>query len=113
MQGVVDKYKLMRYIKLQHEVVHAQYNESEGKWHVRVRRPNPDTGIPEETEDSAHVLLMAIGGLSRWKWPDIDGLHEFKGELHHSAGFDPHDKTWQEVAAGYADKRVGVIGVVR
>lgn len=103
----------MRYVKLQHEVVHAQYDDADGKWHVRVRRPNPNTGLSEEIEDSAQVLLTAFGGLSRWKWPDIDGLHDFKGELHHSAGFDPQDKTWQEVVAGWAGKRVGVIGVVR
>ncbi|EIW53862.1 FAD/NAD-P-binding domain-containing protein [Trametes versicolor FP-101664 SS1] len=111
LQGVVDKYKLMRYIKLQHEVIHAQYDESAGKWHVRVRRPNPETGVPEEIEDSADVLLTALGSLSRWKWPDIDGLQDFKGELHHSAGFDPNDKTWQEVAKAWEGKNVGVIGL--
>lgn len=108
----MDKYKLMRYIKLQHEVIHAQYDEDAGKWHVRVRRPNPETGVPEEIDDTANVLLTALGSLSRWKWPDIDGLQDFKGELHHSAGFDPNDKTWQEVAKAWEGKNVGVIGVV-
>ncbi|KAI0628458.1 FAD/NAD-P-binding domain-containing protein [Trametes polyzona] len=112
LQGVVDKYKLMRYINLQHEVVHAQYDAPAGKWRVRVRRPNHSgTGEPEEFEDSADVVMTAFGSLSRWKWPDIEGLHDFKGELHHSAGFDPSDKTWQEVAEAWADKKVGVIGV--
>ena len=102
----------MRYIHLQHEVTHAQYDESTGKWHVRIRHPNPETGVLEEFEDTADVLVTAIGSLSRWKWPDIEGLQSFKGELHHSAGFDPDDKTWQEVAERWKDKRVGVIGVV-
>ncbi|KAI0635260.1 hypothetical protein C8Q77DRAFT_1054047 [Trametes polyzona] len=111
LQEVVDKYKLMRYIRLQHEVVHAEYDEPTGKWHVRVRRPNPETGALEEIEDTGNVLLAAFGLLSRWKWPDISGLHDFKGELLHSAGFEPGPKTWQEVAEAWKDKRVGVIGL--
>ncbi|KAH9888569.1 FAD/NAD-P-binding domain-containing protein [Cubamyces lactineus] len=111
LEGIVDKYKLMRYIRLRHEVIYARYDEPTGKWHVRIRRPHPDTDVLEEIEDTADVLVTAIGSLSRWKWPDIDGLQGFKGELHHSAGFDPSDKTWQEVAEKWKDKRVGVIGV--
>lgn len=103
----------MRYIRLQHEVVHAQYDTPTGKWLVRVRRPNAETGVMEEFEDSGDVLVTAVGALSRWKWPEIEGLREFKGELQHSAGFEPGPKTWEEVAAGWADKTVGVIGVVR
>lgn len=102
----------MRYIHLQHEVVHAQYDAAAGKWHVRVRRPNAKTGAMEEIEDSGDVLVTAIGVLSRWKWPDIEGLKNFKGELHHSAGFEPAPKTWEELAETWADKKVGVIGVV-
>ncbi|KAI0328942.1 FAD/NAD-P-binding domain-containing protein [Cubamyces sp. BRFM 1775] len=111
LEEVMEKYKLMRYIKLQHEVVHAQYDVHTGQWHVRIRRPNPETGALEEIEDSAQVLVGAFGVLSRWKWPDIQGLHDFKGELLHSAGFKPYPKTWQEIAELWADKKVGVIGV--
>ena len=39
---------------------------------------------------------------SNWKWPDIPGLHNFKGELVHSADW-PEDLK-------YAGKRVAVIG---
>ena len=103
----------MRYIKLSHEVVHARYDEPTGKWHVHVRRAKPDApGGTEEVEDTADVLLTAIGALSRWKMPDIPGLADYAGELHHSAGFDPYPKTWQEIAEPWANKRVGVIGVV-
>lgn len=100
-------------MRLQHEVVHAQYDSAAGKWCVRVRRPNTATGAMEELEDSADVLVTAIGVLSRWKWPDINGLKNFKGELFHSAGFEPGPKTWEEVAHKWTDKTVGVIGVVR
>ena len=40
---------------------------------------------------------------SNWKWPNIEGLHDFKGKLVHSARWD------QEY--DFADKRVAVIGI--
>lgn len=40
---------------------------------------------------------------SNWKWPDIQGLHEFKGVLTHSARYD--------TSLDLTDKRVAVIGV--
>ncbi|KAJ8475161.1 hypothetical protein ONZ51_g6747 [Trametes cubensis] len=111
LEGVVQKYKLMRYIKLSHEITGARYNELTGKWHIRVRRTDGATGKAEEFEDIADVFVNATGPLSRWNWPDIEGLKDFKGELHHSAGFDPGEKTWQEVADGWKDKKVAVIGI--
>ena len=94
----------------------AQYDEPTGKWHVRIRRPR-DGGAPEESEefeDVADVLVTAFGCITRWKMPEIEGIDNFKGELHHTAGFDPEEKTWTEAAENgkWKDKRVGVIGVV-
>jgi cation diffusion facilitator CzcD-associated flavoprotein CzcO len=40
---------------------------------------------------------------SNWKWPDIQGLHSFKGILQHSARYDP--------ATELTGKRVAVIGI--
>ncbi|KAH9925847.1 FAD/NAD-P-binding domain-containing protein [Epithele typhae] len=112
LESVSAKHKLERYIRLNHEVVHARYDEPTAKWHVRVCRVKPDApGETEEIEDSADVLFTAFGTLSRWQMPDIPGLKDFEGELHHSAGFDPGEKTWQEVAEQWRDKRVGVVGV--
>ena len=127
----------MRYIKLQHRVVHARYDEPTGKWHLRIRRPRnpgtrPKTSLPppnvrgqpapegeaeelyEEFEDTADLLFTGVGSLSRWKWPEIDGLKDFKGKLFHTADFELGDesKPWQEAVHEWKDKRVGVIGVV-
>ncbi|KAL7277474.1 hypothetical protein ACG7TL_008395 [Trametes sanguinea] len=110
-EDVAAKYKLTSHIRLDHEVVRARYDEPSGQWHVRIRRVNAETGVTEEFEDTADVLVNAIGSLSRWTWPNMKGLKDFKGELHHSAGFDPGDKTWQEVAEAWKDKKVGVIGI--
>lgn len=121
----------MRHIKLQHRVVHARYDEPSGKWHLRIRRPRdpstrpppnasahtgPDSGaeeLYEEFEDTADLLFTGVGSLSRWKWPEIDGLKDFKGKLFHTADFGLGDgKPWQEAVHDWADKCVGVIGVV-
>lgn len=40
---------------------------------------------------------------SNWKWPNIEGIHDFKGKLVHSARWD------QEY--DFADKRVALIGI--
>ncbi|KZT07847.1 FAD/NAD-binding domain-containing protein [Laetiporus sulphureus 93-53] len=124
LESVVEKYKLMRYIKLQHRVVHARYDEPTGKWHLRIRRPvpssssnpnnegNADVGY-EEFADTADILFTGLGSLSRWKWPEIDGLRTFKGQLFHTADFDVGKRTWQEAVEEWQwkDKTVGVIGV--
>ena len=101
----------MRYIKLKHEMVGAQYDEAAGKWHVRVRRTAED-GQTEEFDDVADVLFTAIGALARWKLPDIPGISDYKGELHHTAGYKPGGKTWEDDVKAWKDKRVAVIGSV-
>lgn len=39
---------------------------------------------------------------SRWKWPDIPGIHDFKGQKVHSADWDH--------SYDYSHKRIGIIG---
>ncbi|KAI8242842.1 FAD-binding monooxygenase [Colletotrichum sp. SAR 10_96] len=39
---------------------------------------------------------------SNWKWPDVPGLHSFKGDLFHSAAWDPEFQV--------AEKTVAVLG---
>lgn len=40
--------------------------------------------------------------ISNWKWPDIPGLHSFKGELVHSAAWPDN--------ADFHGKKVAVLG---
>ena len=44
------------------------------------------TGIVKQ--DVCDILLSASGILNDWKWPEIKGLHDFKGKLLHSAKWD-------------------------
>ena len=55
-----------------------------------------------------------MGGLSRWSWPDIEGLDTFKGKLVHSAEWElgEGEVGWKDTVKDWNDKVVGVIGVV-
>ena len=121
----------MRYIRLSHEVVGARWDAGKGKWHLKVRRPTLDSSASsaatsefEEFEDTADFVLAGTGALSRWQWPDIEGLDAFrKGKdklVVHSAeweweGMSKDDGAvggWEETVKGWGGKKVGVIGVV-
>ncbi|KAI0093155.1 FAD/NAD-binding domain-containing protein [Irpex rosettiformis] len=131
LENVVTTYKLEPYIKLEHEMVGARWDDDKGKWIVKIKAPATHTanvdsppqlangvGVQNQSphhvefEDSADLLFTGLGGLSRWNWPDIEGLHDFKGTLIHSAKWEVGGgKTWQEDVKDWGDKTVGVIGV--
>lgn len=97
-QGIASRYGLYKYIKLRHKVSDAKWDEESGMWNVKIQKL--DTG--EVIEDSCHILINGTGILNNWKWPDIPGLHSFKGDLVHSAA-------WTE-DRDVRDKRVAVLG---
>ena len=128
----------MQYIRLQHELTHASWDDTAGKWRLRIRHPkfprgtdDAHDGVPglleassisdahtpvddlfEEFEDTADILFLGTGTLSRLLWPDIDGLKDFDGRLVHSAHWDISDGAWEEGVKDWGDKSVGVIGLV-
>ena len=52
--------------------------------------------------DWAHVFVNGTGLLNTWKWPEIEGLSHFTGDLMHSANWN-HD-------VDLKTKTIGVIG---
>lgn len=94
------KYNLDRDVRLHHKVEHARFDESTGRWHLKVRRA--DTG--EIFDDICDILVSATGFLSHWRWPSIQGLHDFAGHLAHSADWDAQGEY------EYSGKKVGIIG---
>jgi cation diffusion facilitator CzcD-associated flavoprotein CzcO len=87
-----------KYVKLRHRIEHVEWDDAAGLWRCKVR----DLETDEVTEDSAEFFINAGGVLNNWKWPEIPGLHDFKGKLMHSAHYEE----------GYdlLSKRVAVIG---
>ncbi|KAF2472257.1 FAD/NAD(P)-binding domain-containing protein [Lindgomyces ingoldianus] len=92
----VKKYNLDRDVKTGHRVIHAQFDEHEGIWNLKVQHKS------HVFDDWCNVLVSATGFLSHWKWPDIKGLHDFKGLKVHSAAWDEE--------FDYGKKRIAMIG---
>ncbi|KAH2435519.1 hypothetical protein KXW35_004619 [Aspergillus fumigatus] len=95
---VAEKYGCMKYIKLKQAVVEAVWDDSKSKWQLKVQDIQTDTVYTDE----CNILISATGALNSWKWPDIPGLHDFKGKLQHSARWDEN--------YDYTGKRAAVIG---
>lgn len=94
----VDKYDLRRYIKCKQEIVKATWDESKSEWAVIVK----DRASGTSREMRCDFFINAGGILNNWTWPDLKGLHDFKGELIHTAA-------WNE-NLDLSGKRVGLIG---
>ncbi|SPO06777.1 related to monooxigenase [Cephalotrichum gorgonifer] len=98
MHDVADKFDCKKYIKLQHSVQGARWNETKAKWELEVK-----DGQGNIISDEVDIFINAGGVLNNWKWPDIKGIKSFKGALIHSARWD------QEY--DFTGKRVAVIGI--
>ncbi|OQV05521.1 hypothetical protein CLAIMM_10248 [Cladophialophora immunda] len=98
-RDLVDRFQLRKYMRLNHEVVGASWDEDQGTWKVRVKNLKTN----EVIVDQAEILINGGGVLNSWKWPDIEGVHDFEGILCHTANY-PVDTVLDE-------KRVAVIGV--
>jgi cation diffusion facilitator CzcD-associated flavoprotein CzcO len=61
-----------------------------------------DQKTKEIWHDWCHVWVNGTGILNNWKWPDIEGLHDFKGPKMHSANWDH--------SVDLDNKVIGVIG---
>ncbi|KAH7152645.1 hypothetical protein EDB81DRAFT_647222 [Dactylonectria macrodidyma] len=85
-------------IKTQHQVERAEWDENDGVWRLQIRNLQTDAVF----SDYCHFLLDSCGILNNWKWPEIPGLHDFQGDLVHSAN-------WPE-KFDYAGKTVALIG---
>lgn len=48
------------------------------------------------------TMELTDGAFSKWKWPAVPGLSDFKGKLLHTAAWDD--------SYDLSDKTVGVIG---
>jgi cation diffusion facilitator CzcD-associated flavoprotein CzcO len=92
-----EKHSLQPFVQLNTEVKRADWDSETGLWTVELQRKDGTT-----FKDECNVLINGSGVLTKWKWPDIEGLHDFEGTLAHSANW-PRDLDW-------SGKRVAVIG---
>ncbi|KAF5549821.1 sterigmatocystin biosynthesis monooxygenase stcW [Fusarium mexicanum] len=83
-KDVATKYDIRKHMKFQQKCTGARWSETTNKWFVQLK----DLATGLEHEDSADVLVTGEGVLNEWRWPDIDGISSFQGQLLHSANWD-------------------------
>ena len=106
LQGAAKKYGADRFIKLQHKVIEATWNQQDGKWHVKIEKPDG-----EIFEDTSDVVVSARGNLNNKQWPDIPGLWGFKGEIMHSAAWN-QEYDFKNVCVGIIGSGSSAIQIV-
>jgi cation diffusion facilitator CzcD-associated flavoprotein CzcO len=79
LRDVVRRYGLAERIRTNTEVTDAAFDEATLRWRLR-------TAHGEELE--ADALVLAVGQLSRPRWPSIAGMQDFAGHSFHSAEWD-------------------------
>ena len=94
----MDRHGSRNYMKLSTKVVEARWDEEAGIWNLTLE----DQVTRQTRRDWCHVLVNGTGILNNWKWPDIPGLDSFRGELMHSAAWNP--------TADWRGKTVAVLG---
>lgn len=89
-----------KFVKFNHKIIHAEWLENEGKWKITIMKSEK----PSETfVDYADFFINGGGFLNTWKWPEISGLHSFRGPLLHTANWDSK--------VDLKDKKVLVLGI--
>ncbi|KAJ7645054.1 hypothetical protein DFH06DRAFT_1425707, partial [Mycena polygramma] len=92
------KYDIYRRIVFNRAVVSAGWNSKEQLYHVVTE--DIESGARYST--TASILISALGVLEVPRFPSINGLSSFKGDLFHSARWN--------TSLDLREKRVGVVG---
>ncbi|KAL2202390.1 monooxygenase [Sarocladium strictum] len=101
LNNVVDAHGLRKYMHFKHRATSAHWLESSSTWRVSFEVTDSDGNITAMTRES-DVLVMGVGTLNNWKYPDIPGVTKFQGQLMHTANWDE--------SVDLANKRIAVIG---
>ncbi|KAH7339230.1 hypothetical protein BKA66DRAFT_435055 [Pyrenochaeta sp. MPI-SDFR-AT-0127] len=100
LKDIAWRYDVEKYVHLQHQFLKADWDDKAQKWTVTVK----DLKNNKTVTDTADILIKGTGVLNKWKWPAFKGLEKFKGDLMHTAGWDPKfdwtDKTVALIGAG-------------
>ncbi|OAL53151.1 cyclohexanone monooxygenase [Pyrenochaeta sp. DS3sAY3a] len=92
-----DEYCLDKHIQYESKVLEAKYDVDNGIWNVVIQMPDGSS-----KHDTCHIFVNAAGILNNYKWPEIPGRENFKGQMVHSAAWDS--------SIDWTGKRVGLIG---
>jgi cyclohexanone monooxygenase len=102
-RAIGRRYNLYRNALFQTEVVGACWDEEIARWLITTDRGD---------RICARHLVLANGGLTRPKLPDLSGIDRFEGHMFHTSRWD-YAYTGGDATGGLkglADKRVGLVG---
>ncbi len=91
---VADRLDLRRDITFETRIASAHWDDDAGSWTVTTDGGDSVT---------ARFVVMATGCLSVPNLPQIEGVHDFAGEVFHTAD-------WPRQPVDFSGKRVGIIG---
>ncbi len=94
LEFVADKFDLRRDIRFKSRMVAAHFDDGTDRWTVT---------FEDGRQDSARLLITALGPLSAYTLPNIPGRDTYKGQAFHTA-------RWPREGVSLAGKRVGIIG---
>ncbi|KAH7350133.1 hypothetical protein B0T11DRAFT_290621 [Plectosphaerella cucumerina] len=97
-RSLAKEYGVYEHTKFRHKIVGAEWSPDEAAWRLSVE----DLATGDQHVHVAEVFINSGGVLNNWTWPDIPGLHDFKGSLVHTARWDED--------LDLTGKRVAVIG---
>jgi cation diffusion facilitator CzcD-associated flavoprotein CzcO len=103
LRNVANKYHLYKYIRFNTSVEAATWDDSKSRWKVDVKvTGGKDAEFSPNYTIESDFLISAVGQLNQPRYPDIEGLDDFKGKIMHSARWD-----W---SYDMQNKKIGVVG---
>jgi cation diffusion facilitator CzcD-associated flavoprotein CzcO len=111
LQRAAEKHDLLKYIEFDTRVVDARWDEEENVWRFKIER----LATGEVFEDYGHFFINASGYLNNWKWPQIEGLDTFAGDLIHTAAWSPDTNIQGKSVAviGYGSSGIQVVTAIQ
>ena len=103
LRNVAQKYQLYKYIRFNTSVEAATWDDTKKRWKIDVKvTGGKDAEFHPEYSIESDFFISAVGQLNQPRYPDIEGLQDFKGKIMHSARWD-----WSYKLEG---KKIGIIG---
>jgi cation diffusion facilitator CzcD-associated flavoprotein CzcO len=100
---VANKYDLYKYIRFNTSVEAATWDDRKLRWKVDIKVTGGKSAeFSPGYSIECDFLISAVGHLNQPRYPDIEGLKEFKGKIIHSARWD-----WSYDMSG---AKIGIIG---
>ena len=87
LKRVAAKYKLERFLRFGHKLTAAKWNDDTKQWHLSFDLVDEHGNKHGEVDKVVDVVIQGMGGLNRWDWPAIPGIHDYKVRPHFSRGF--------------------------